>query len=516
MISTYEGAARVCRDNASSVIAIIGIRQKTGDDSIPPPDFDGEIDEKYLKMSTKELEELRKQLLREWELYLYKLIKLDPTNEAHKLNLAESAHQQGKTALVASLLTELAPDEGGGNEMAHLVLGNGFAKQNRWPQAIRHMEHALVKNSEFTPARYNLIRVLIKTGEFVRAKPHVDKIFKDHLLDYPNLLNFALNVYDQTQDRAGKKLKLGDAVLVLRDQVLNEESPKNSVYWQMLLTCYVNLGDFEAFEKLLTQVIARAEDVDKRNAHRARLIHLWTVWASSLATKKDDISRKRRLELLLKAFREDPNNLIALRQLSSIALGDSPEAAEARAVYDPLADKGPPAGVHIELSTYYLEQTKKAETEGDEDGILAGRNKAIYHLEKARELEPNDNQTANNLAYLLIQQGDQRIDEALRLSMMATQNAARTGDIKSISNFLDTLGHVQMAKATALRNDNPSKSRQMFLEASKTLALAQNGRPNAIGIMKSRAYCFRAVNDIRNAELLEMQIAELERKIPKQ
>ena len=209
LIAKYEAKTEEVREQARQVITLLRLRKIISLDDELPIEISDQISDRYEQMTDDELAEVRDELLSEWEIYLFKLIKLDPTEDEYKLELAESANAQGKSELFASLIRELAPADAPGNKKAQLAMGTTYAKRSIFSLAVVHFQNALQSDPDYHQARYQLAKVFLRTEEYQRSLEEIDRIFDDHLLEYPDLVGMSQLAYQKTNNTAGKRADAG-------------------------------------------------------------------------------------------------------------------------------------------------------------------------------------------------------------------------------------------------------------------------------------------------------------------
>ena len=508
-IDRYEGAAEKVRARTEQAVRLIAYKTQMGDTSEIPKALRSRFDDDLLELSKKDLETKKEELLREWELYLHKLIELEPSKDVFKFQLAEVATQQKKFALRRTLLDQLAPANEPGYYQAQINRGDELFRRKVYEQAKIHYENALQSSPDYVPAKFRLARTLIIIKDYTNAKKYINQIYREHLINYPNLFGMAKIAYRNTEKEIGVSKVLNQTVVIVKDHL--DKNPQDKRFWPFLLQCYVDLGNFEEAERFLMEKMKDAKSDDEYDRHKLRLSRLYGRWAVVSGPTSSAPDAQQHYEHLKKSFVNDRHNKQTLRLMARTVLGSDAQAADkVRALYDPLTDPDPPAGVHIEISNYYLGHMSKFKAEKKVKEATDARDKAIYHLRQAYNKNTNDNQVRNNLAFLLIQQGENRIDEALQMSKEAVEEERKRSTIVAMTNYYDTYGHVQMAKALALQNSESENSKRYFMGAISAFHKSRQGRPNNISVLKSEAICHRAVGNPVAAQKLESRAKQLE------
>ena len=513
-IRTYKAEAERAEEETTQIRQMLRFRNTQGEDAPVPEYVKQNIDEEYVDCSIEDLEEKRVKYLHEWEIYLHKLIEMDPTQDEWKLQLAKVAAEQKRTALVEVLLDDLAPIDRPGNREAQYVRGQRYFQLKLFSVAQRHFEQALHSDADFVNARVYLIACLVNTQQFAQAKEHFKLVFESNLTKHIELLDLGLRIYRRTDGVNGEKAILNQAITILREQVIR--NTQSQQHWRQLLACYSSLGRFKDAEELILK-LRQMDNISPKDTedHRVRLGEIYARWAISVGKGSGQYDKELNLELLRKSYIEFPENPNALRYISQIALSEDADAAKrAKELYDPMTDNDPPSGVHIELSNFYLRGMENARIAKDQKGIEKFRDLAVKELTSAHEKDENNNQVRNNLAFLLIQQGDGRLNDALELSEKAVMNLVRAGrPVGQMSEFFDTLGTIEMTKAYSPARTEPTNSRKFFLRAITSFNRAKIGRPDNLGIVRSLVRCHKAVGDQAGAEKLEKRLKLLEEKL---
>jgi tetratricopeptide (TPR) repeat protein len=139
----------------------------------------------------------------------------------------------------------------------------------------------------------------------------------------------------------------------------------------------------------------------------------------------DDLSKKQ--ALVAKAIELDSNNSQAYKKM--LKLCESSDAPENRQVMIQLLERQVAEGVSIAFAHFALGTAKWIDGSHDE---------ALWHTERALELEPNLSDIANNLAWLSAQGDSPDLQRSLKLIESAIKK--RPGDVR----YRDTRGVILM------------------------------------------------------------------------
>ncbi len=505
-IDSYQGASAKIRDRTRQTVQLLRYRSLM--EEIPTA-LKEKIDDDLLELTEDELNEKRKEFLKEWELYLHKLIELEPSKDDFKFQLAEVATQQGKLALRRTLLDQLAPIDKPGFFKAQINRGDDMFQRKIYDKARRHYENALQSSPNYAPGKFRLIRTLVMMKDYTKAKEYIEDIYAENLVRFPTLFTLAKIVYQRTEKEVGVSKVLEQTIVIVRDHL--EKNPGDPRFWSLLLQSYIESDNYEDAEQFIVRKMKDAKSDKEYDQHKVRLSVLYARWAIFTGPNGKQPDMEKHMEYLKKSYVNNRNNTQTLRLIAMVALGDDQQAAEkAKVLYEPLDDPNPTAGVHIEISSYFLNLMQKYKNAEDREKAVEMRDKAIHHLRQAHKKNANDNQVRNNLAYLLIQQGEDRIDEALQLSTEAVKSESRRRTVVDMTNYYDTYGHVQMAKAMALRTSETENAKRYFLGAISAFHKSRQGRPNNVTVLKAEAVCHRAVGNAAAAEKLEKRVKEIE------
>ena len=174
--------------------------------------------------------------------------------------------------------------------------------------------------------------------------------------------------------------------------------------------------------KRTPQAHAKLADLIALNAGRNDLLAALHYLNSQVfeAEKNADLQESE----LMQAMTLDPNYLPAYSSYASLLVGRN-QTAEAIAQYQKVVDKRPSAPVYTLLGILEDSRSNTADAE--------------KHYRKALDIAPDSPIAANNLAWLITQNGG-NLDEALQLS---TASVAKN---QTVAGFYDTLGWVYLKK----------------------------------------------------------------------
>jgi tetratricopeptide (TPR) repeat protein len=259
--------------------------------------------------------------------------------------------------------------------------------------------------------------------------------------------------------------------------------------WECLMMCMAGLKEHEEGAARLRREIER-QTLANNSINRVFLEQLLArtlISHQNEGNPKMDQFTQRDLDLMAEAYQLDAKNPDVLRTLTRIALSSDPDIAKAgRQIYDPEADSNPPSIVLNEMGTVALSR-------GDYPT-------ALNYLERARQLDPRNWMTLNNLAYVHLVSENRNPDRALKLVDDAIRLLPDQDTAKSyLTFFLHTKGSALMQL-----NRMP--------EAIAAFELAIQDRPDNIQIIESLITCYEASN--LSADAYKERLKKLSEKFP--
>src|SRR5262249_27920009 len=150
-------------------------------------------------------------------------------------------------------------------------------------------------------------------------------------------------------------------------------------------------------------VTVMEEGLTQKNvdSYRPWLARAHVAWVDA-AGKDSPEDKEKRLVLIDRGLKYNPNDLELLKRLVEVSRGTGPEKDRARALMETLLAQGKCAGMlHLLLGMHAFDQGKLDE--------------AKLHLSQAYKLSPNVPVVANNLAWVLAHSEPPELDRALEL-----------------------------------------------------------------------------------------------------
>ena len=449
------------------------------------------------------------------ELYLQKLISLDPDDPDYRFRLAVSWLQQGsqnknkaQVQRGMALINTIAPVEEPGYSKAHLFIAQFLlAQQSESAReltsyrrlALKHAEHCLVRDQNNRPAMIMKAQLYLTLDQprWEDAAVIYNKLFDEDPQFYKQILNINQRLGRSEVANRNVLESATDRFLQMTERVAKDDNQRWTFAWTNYVECMVRAGDYVGIEqKLLAEESRQAKisyespsfEASARLAEIKKLLtFIYAKWAGATDVDADG-GEQRRLDLLVKALTYDKRYPEALRLVSRIATSDSELADEAKLIYDPTQDDNAPATVYNDLGSLAMV---------DED-----YDKAVDYFELARRKRPNDPLILNNLAYAYLVREDKDPDLALDLVNRAIRSIAGMADPKErqllASYFYDTRGRALM------QMDRTG-------EAAAAFEMALRIRPKKKEILEALVKCYEGSDDLQ-AEVYRRRIEELEQE----
>ncbi len=447
------------------------------------------------------------------QLYLEKLISLNPDEPDYKYRLALVLLQQGNqnqtTAQLArgmALMNTIAPNEKPGYAKAHLFMAqyllrqtaNSAANRNELERAaLSHVESCLVRQKDNTAAKVMKAQLLGNNQDWKQALPIYEELFETEARFYGQLIEIHRML---GSEQSKTDVILSTAKSRFLDQVKQIQSGNNQKWsesWNNLVQCMTIKKEFAEIEALLNDEEAKqtkisiAEPSFEVSARLADLRQMLAITYANWAEEVDDRSDaalRRQLDLLKKSLSYSKTNELALRLISRISTGSSELAAEAKAIYDPEAAEDAPAAVYNDLGSRAL--------------VAEQYEKAVYYFDLAYRKAPNNPYIMNNLAFTYLVCENKDADLALLLVNNAIRKLNTVRDLKQRQNlgshFFDTRGRALMQMG---RMD----------EAAAAFEQAMQFRPKKKEILESLIKCYQG-RDEQQVEVYRRRLKKIEQE----
>jgi tetratricopeptide (TPR) repeat protein len=433
------------------------------------------------------------QLLDEQQVYLEKLIALNPEEPEYRFQLALVSLEQGDAQRGMAIIQNLAPASEPGYATAHFWLANYLVqlaarasdqrtRLQSMSLALKHAEHCLIRDQGQLDAKRMKAMLLEQLGRREAAYATYEELFDTEVAYYERLvaLNERLKREDRSQpilDRAlaefRNRLSRSGGGSGDEGQLSTEEWVRT---WMHVTKCRVKLGDFDDAVSSLQNELNSLEGSQKDNAKR---VFLSQLIAEVYLGQLNEIDRSEgrdakaifrdELELFRLAKKYSPRSPVVLKGLARISFCDYPDlAAEARSLYVPEEDDDAPADVLNELGSNALARGQYRD--------------ASRYFELANKKSPKNPFILNNLAYTYLVRDDANPARALKLIDEALRYLpAGEARMQVRSNFYDTRGTalMQLGRLT---------------EAIAAFEIAIQDRPDKREILESLIKCYEDSN----------------------
>ncbi len=437
------------------------------------------------------------ELLKEKEqIFLSKLIDLDPDNPDYKYRLAMS-HQNADKEKQLALLMALAPENEPVYYRAHVFMARTYfaeaqktanygEKKLLLEKALIQANHCLVQESNDTNAKAIKAKVLQESELFAEAAEIYSELFASEPGYYRDLaiVNQALG-----RDNTIVLESALDKYAVARNNNKDDDTKVWVACWVNLVQCWSLLERYQvAIDNLEDEYQRQERDPVRKKFLSNQLSVVYSRWA----TETDMISaspevRRLALDRIVLAHEHNPQNSGALKLLAWLVANDENLSALAREVYDPYKDPNPPADVLSELGVRSL-QLKEYE-------------QAIDFFKRARNKDTQNPIVLNNLAFTLLvsQTSEKSAAEALTLVEEGMRLLASSKNPSQYATFLlATRGEAQ-------------KQLGRMEDAIASFERALRWRPEDEKIIKSLIVCYEGLID-EQAEVYRDYLKQVQTK----
>ena len=430
-------------------------------------------------------------------IYLEKLIRLDPDDPDHKFKLALLAFNQGDPQRGLNLMQMIAPFDEPGYAKGHLFLAQYFLAQkdrseesiirNR-KRAFLQIQNCLIADETNLDAKKIKAFILDQNKQFLQAYEIYKELFKEDPAHYTDILRLT-KILGKDQDA---KAFLSQASIKFRQKT--NKSTDNVSEWVDAWTNYVQCMKYqqtsnafrEAEEAVKTELLKFNDDIGKKVFLKRQLSRIYSDHVALLGRDASDDVKRMQLTYLANAMENDEKNESALAWLT--ILGFTSVGDQAKKIYDPNFDPNPP---WIVLS----EQGHNALNQKNYDD-------AITFFERARKKQPRNPQVLNNLAYsYLLSPENRNPEQALLLVDQAITNIGQskvTGKKREevIASFFDTRG-------VALMQLNRYK------DAAAAFEIAFRNRSTSKEIIERLIECYEKLGNEKQAEAYRRRLEKL-------
>ncbi|MEO1996725.1 MAG: hypothetical protein ABGZ17_15785, partial [Planctomycetaceae bacterium] len=310
-------------------------------------------------------------------------------------NLAYAANEIGDSEQTATILERIAPDDRAVYAKAHFwraqrILASHFLGTKRLARVELHLKHVLKRDATHIQAHLGLARLYKTARHFKNAIQHYLPICGEVPQIYLELAKcYAL---DGQSERATFYGELAESYFTF-------ESSQNQTSIRLRLRRAESIMFLDRYPEsidILKQTILMSDTKQVRRA----LAMVYVNWSDSLDLE-DIVDVAQKYTLLEQGLRVYPNEPLIFDRLMRILQSEDGDVAKKQLV-ELLTRGHAQALVHLLLGTL-------AGVEGDSK-------QAIFHLERANDIEPNTPIVMNNLAWHMSQTESGNLGAALKLS----------------------------------------------------------------------------------------------------
>lgn len=403
------------------------------------------------------------------DLYYSKLYDLGSMDEPTAYDAALVTEAAGRMEDAIVRMSRLAPNDTPGYAEAHLWLAKALlAEEVEVPESARnqlvswHLSTAAKSLEDNLEPNFLLSRHNAQLGNLEDAVEALEKV----VIERPQL-NYELA---GLQTRRGKKGEADQAfrtLVQLYQRWEKQGRDLNADQHLRLADALASLGDLPAAERRL---LLGQNSFSEDERFRPALSNLALREIGNLRGGQEEY-RADELALLQKAILIYPKNVPALQRLAQLTAVEGEEAEKARELLRPILASGQaPAAVHLVLGSLHAE-------EGDND-------LAAMHLEQACRLSPMSAPALNNLAWVLANSSQPKLERAVELATTAIEQQP------SVANFLETRGQIYIKM-------------ERWKDAVTDLELALARMEKKAGVHAALAVAYRKLGDEKLAQLHE-------------
>lgn len=334
-----------------------------------------------------------------------------------KLALVEEA--SGNKNRCLQLIEKIAPRDQAIYAPAHLwkaerLLLSDSVSRDDMTAAAAQLTQVVHLESNNPRANYLLGQLLLSTGNLPASAAHLS--VAANVIPEARLLLARVLVLQGNPTEAGRVAR--GAQSTLRAQL--DSNPNNSQVRLLLADATMFLEEFTEAVKLVEEGLILAD----RSDLRGKLGEIYVAWSDFVHRDRPEDTATR-LQLLEQAILANPSELGLFYRLVEMLLNedkDSTDAGLTRSNLERLLAEGhAPRLIHMLLGTLAGEK-------GDSST-------AIFHLQRAFEMDPAMPITANNLAWYLVLSNPPKAEEALTIIDVLVEKWPDVG------YYRDTRGH---------------------------------------------------------------------------
>ena len=446
-------------------------------------------------------EEKIEKLNEQSNIYLEKLIAIDPDQNEFRYRLALRALEEGNVQKCIKMMKQISPLDTPGYPPAHLQLAllfenspakNPIQRISNLDNALIHVEHCLTNDINNLDALKIKARLLSLKGSREDARIAFKKVFDVEPKYFRPLI--------QLQNSAGERnATLATASSAFSQQLSSSEVQKDSARWVAAWQGYAQtmtlLNEFPELETRLLKELDRYKDSSDNLARmpflKQYLAQLYIAWTASingnpLSQVLTNIPEKNQLDMLdyyAKAYSYKESDSSLLQIISRLAFSPYKNVrTKARTLYNPeVQDNVPPEVLNqMGLQALNVKDYKSAQR----------------FYEKARALAPDNSAILNNLAYAYLKGEDDGDLSQRERDRMQKSNAERAHDlvaqaIRVLPENQRNSPNMSMYKHTLGTALMQLKS---YAAAAAEFEQALRIRPNNVDLLESVIVCYDNFN----------------------
>lgn len=421
-------------------------------------------------------------------LLLRRVLKEEEFNSRATFLVAMDLSSKGRDAMARQMMRKIAPQSGNGYRAAHAWLAaNRLGVRKQLTEAERTvLLNDLAVASTWAAVSPNIIAIYAGLLANTQKQDEAQKILKQRVDDYPELYVRLAEI----AKKCGDEREFRDSVIRAKQYYATriQNNSATGIDYANFAQVYLLDEEFDNAIKVANAGLVDAsrktthEDKEsKQNALLQNLLRqvlsegyrlkyrrlLGQVQSGALEMNTEVLAQA--IQLLDQALKINPASPQALHDVAEIvATGGRATPEMIEALRNGLADGSALQITHLILANHYLSKNQIDE--------------AIPHLETALRRNPYDAIALNNLAYALLQEGNERlpralecVDRALQVPGSPTEMRASMFDTKGqiLSRLGDLTGAIlSFEDAIALQKDKLN-TRQRLASAYRTAGMIE-------------------------------------------
>ena len=435
------------------------------------------------------------------DIYLKKLIKIQPDQREYRYRLALKALADGDVRRCFEIMKQISPLDTPGYPQAHLQLALFYENASAQSPiervgnidfALTHIEHCLTNDINNLDALKIKARLLILKGSTEDARITFKKVFEADPKYFRPLLQLQ-------KEEAERKATLLTASSAFSTQLASSEVQKDSARWVAAWQGYAQsmsmLKEFEALELRLLREMDRYKDGSDNLARQpflkqylAQLYISWTLSENGDPLRGElaelpEADELAMLDFYAKAFTYNENDRTVLQSVARLAFSKYDSVSKkARKIYDPEKQTNLPPEVLNQMGLHAL-KSKNYEL-------------AQQHYERARSLAPDNPAILNNLAYSYLKGEDGPYSTQDDFIKKQKSNAERAHDLVAQAMRLIPPEQLSSPNMSMYRHTLGTALMQLknYAAAAAEFEKALAIRPESVDVLKSVIVCYDNFN----------------------